>query len=134
MSSGQALTDENRLPWLQRLSASAVVKRKSGAVIMSCSALKRSYRDIIRRHIADVKFIHLKGGADYIEELMASRSGHFMALSLLQSQFDSLESLGSDEAGITVSIETGISAVQEQIDIFILKDSYFMVENVKGNK
>ena len=131
MSSGQALNDEDRLPWLQNLSESAAAQRQSTDVIIACSALKRSYRDVIRRYISDAKFIHLKGSADYIEKLIASRNGHFMPLSLLRSQFETLESLGPDETGITIPIESGMSAVLAQIEVFILNAPLLKAENVK---
>jgi len=123
MSSGQSLTDQDRLPWLRKLSSAAAVKRKMGCVIMTCSALKSSYRDAIRTDVPDAKFIHLYGGFNYIAKQMSLRKGHFMPTSLLRSQFDTLEWLGEDELGVRISIENGIEAV-------LLEFEAFMTDNI----
>jgi len=119
MSAGRALTDENRLPWLRELSSVAAAQRQKGCVLITCSSLKLIYRNEIRKHIPDASFIHLQGSFDYIEKQMSQREGHFMPVSLLQSQFDSLEPLQDSERGITISIENGIKTVLAELETFM---------------
>jgi len=119
MSSGRSLTDENRLPWLRKLSLAAAEERQKGGVVVTCSALKRIYRDEIRKYIPDVNFIHLHGRFDYIAKQMSQREGHFMPVSLLQSQFDTLELLGDEQQGVTISVENGIEGVLQELEAFM---------------
>lgn len=97
MAQGIPLTDEDRWPWLQ-LIGEWLAERPEGGVI-GCSALKRSYRDAIRAASPGVVFVHVHGAKELLRERMAHRPGHFMPASLLDSQFDTLETLGDDEAG-----------------------------------
>jgi gluconokinase len=104
MARGVPLTDEDRAPWLavvaQRLASASVT------TIIGCSALRRRYRDWIRADAGpDVVFLHLSGSRDLIASRMAVREGHFMPLSLLDSQFAALEPPGADERSITVNID-----------------------------
>jgi gluconokinase len=78
---------------------------------MSCSALKRAYRDQLRRHCADVEFLHLSGSVETIGRRQASRPGHFMPASLLASQFATLEPLDPDERGVAIDIDQSIDAI-----------------------
>ena len=78
---------------------------------MSCSALKRKYRDQLRRHCPDVEFLHLSGSLEVIGKRQASRPGHFMPASLLASQFDTLEPLEPDERGIVIDVDQDIDSV-----------------------
>ena len=78
---------------------------------MSCSALKRRYRDQLRRHCQDVEFLHLSGTPDVISKRQASRPGHFMPASLLASQFATLEPLESDERGIAIDVDQNIDSI-----------------------
>jgi gluconokinase len=113
MASGQPLNDDDRAGWLLRLSGllSRAHEQDQGLVI-SCSALKRSYRDILRQGDAGVLFVHLQGDADLIASRMADRAGHYMPASLLQSQFADLQLPDADEAVLTLGIAL---APQEQI-------------------
>ena len=79
--------------------------------VMGCSALKRKYRDQLRRHCPDVIFLHLSGSLEVIGKRQASRPGHFMPASLLKSQFDTLEPLEPDERGITVDVDQDVDAI-----------------------
>jgi gluconokinase len=101
MAAGTPLTDDDRLPWLQliadHLSAEANVGRST---VVTCSALKRTYRDILRTADGDVLFIELRLPPEVVAERMDKRKGHFMPTSLLQTQLDTLEPLGTDEPGI----------------------------------
>lgn len=97
MASGHPLDDADRAPWLtaigQRLAASP------DSMVIGCSALKRSYRDLIRLYCPDVAFVHLVGSFDLLYERMLHRPGHFMPPALLESQFATLEPLGEGEFG-----------------------------------
>ena len=103
MSRGIALTDEDRWPWLESMrdwmSERATEDVKT---IVTCSALKRSYRDLLSGAQGRVFFIHLLAQPDEIQERMTHREGHFMPSSLLPSQFATLEPLSDDEDGVTV--------------------------------
>jgi len=114
MSRGEPLDDEDRWPWLtlvgQRLAT------PQGALILGCSALKRRYRDHIRREAgAPVIFVHLAGTKALIAARMAARSGHFMPTSLIDSQFAALEPPGPDENAITVDIDNTVDAIADAI-------------------
>ena len=110
MTSGQALNDDDRYPWLEAIGEWLAQHRGDGGV-MSCSALKRKYRDQIRRHCPEVEFLHLSGSQEVIGKRQASRPGHFMPASLLTSQFDTLEPLEPDERGIIVDVDQNIDSI-----------------------
>jgi gluconokinase len=103
MSAGAPLTDEDRMPWLDRVSDELADRSASGAVI-ACSALRRVYRDRIRARVPGVVFVHLHGSDELLAARATARTDHFMPPSLLQSQLDTLEVLTSDERGLTVDI------------------------------
>ncbi|MCV7225604.1 gluconokinase [Mycolicibacterium komossense] len=111
MTAGHPLDDDDRRPWLE--SIGDWLAEHSGGGVMSCSALKRTYRDQLRRHCPQVEFLHLEGTPDVIGRRQASRPGHFMPASLLKSQFDTLEPLGPDEHGVAVDVDQGIDAIVE---------------------
>ena len=103
MSRGIPLTDEDRMPWLDIIAAwidGQAAKNEPG--IVTCSALKRIYRDRLRR--PNVIFVHLSGSHELIASRMAKRLDHFMPTTLLQSQLDILEPPGPDENVITVNL------------------------------
>lgn len=103
MRAGEALTDADRWPWLDRVAGELA---RLAPVIVGCSALRRSYRDRIRAGAGGpVCFVHLAGSREVISARMAARSGHFMPTSLLDSQFATLEPPGPDEAAITIDID-----------------------------
>lgn len=92
MRAGIALTDEDRAPWLDAIAAWIRSTRASGErCVVACSALKRAYRERIAGGRDDVRFVHLAGDHDTIAARLAQRTGHYMPLSLLKSQFDALE-------------------------------------------
>lgn len=103
MHDGIPLTDEDREPWLVTLRD--WINSRPGSVVLTCSALKRSYRDVLRTSDADVKFLHLDGDAALIKERMGGRRGHFMPMSLLDSQLATLEPLQPGEPGIAIDID-----------------------------
>lgn len=105
MESGTPLTDEDRWPWLRALSTWMGEQADAGrSTVITCSALRRSYRDVLREGPPSVNFLHLAGPAEVIRERMSDREGHFMPASLLQSQFDTLEPLDADESGIVLDL------------------------------
>jgi len=98
MASGIALTDEDRAPWLRSIAARLRAAKDTGTgLVVSCSALKRSYRDLLRAEAGEVRFIFLKGTRALIAERLATRSGHYMPASLLDSQFAALEEPAPNE-------------------------------------
>ncbi|MEU2181392.1 gluconokinase [Streptomyces thermolilacinus] len=104
MEAGAPLTDEDRAPWLDRVAAWLGAHVQHGGVI-TCSALKRRYRDRLTAVSPQVFFVHLHGPVELIAERIAARRGHFMPASLLRSQFAALEPLGAEEPGAVVSVE-----------------------------
>jgi len=105
MHSGKPLTDEDRWPWLHGIAAWIDATRRAGNhATVACSALKRTYRDILVGGRSDVRIVYLKGGRDLIARRLSARDGHFMPPSLLDSQFAALEEPQADEHPIVVSI------------------------------
>ncbi|MGH3630910.1 MAG: gluconokinase [Sciscionella sp.] len=104
MTAGHPLTDVDRWPWLRRVGDWIVEHRDTGGVI-TCSALKRSYRDLLREYSERVWFLHLAGAKSVLAARIAARKGHFMPPGLLDSQYADLEQLGADEAGVTLDVE-----------------------------
>lgn len=100
MAQGTPLDDEDRHPWLI-----AVGQALDAETVIACSALKRSYRDLIRAEAGGVTFVHLTGSRDILMERMGQRTGHFMPADLLDSQLATLEDLAPDERFVAVSIE-----------------------------
>jgi gluconokinase len=103
MASGIPLTDEDRWPWLEAVGQWLDEHQAAGAVV-TCSALKRSHRNILRAHARDVWFLHCAGSAELIGDRIARRSHEFMPASLLASQFEALQPPDSDEHAITEEI------------------------------
>ncbi|MBE9048729.1 gluconokinase [Pleurocapsales cyanobacterium LEGE 10410] len=92
MNRGIPLTDRDRLPWLDRLKQLIAASLKNNQPgILACSALKSSYRQILRGDRSDVVFVYLRGDYDCIQARVKQRQGHFMKSDLLRSQFDTLE-------------------------------------------
>jgi gluconokinase len=114
MTAGEPLNDDDRYPWLEKVGEWLAGHRDGGVV--SCSALKRKYRDQLRAHCPRVEFWHLSGSPELISSRVAARSGHFMPAALLRSQLDTLEPLGADEAGVTVDVGQDVNAI---IDSFL---------------
>ena len=105
MRSGVALTDADRIPWLRRIAAWIAEHVESGRDgVVTCSALKRSYRDLLRGGNDGVVFVYLRGTKELIAQRLAVRHGHYMPAALLDSQFADLEPPAADESAITVDI------------------------------
>lgn len=116
MASGQPLNDDDRAPWLQRLNDAAYsLNHKNENGIIVCSALKRRYRDLLRKDNDNMVFIYLKGSFEVILARLQARSGHFMPTDLLKSQFDALEEPGADEKDVVcVDIDTDVEGVVDR--------------------
>jgi gluconokinase len=116
MHKGIPLTDEDRWPWLHAIAAWIDKMRCSGGHgVVTCSALKRRYRDILIGDRSDVRLVYLKGDETLIARRIATRHEHFMPPSLLHSQFAALEEPGADEMPITVSIEPQPREIVDQV-------------------
>jgi len=103
MASGHPLTDEDRIPWLHAVGRALADTAPEG-VVVACSALKRAYRDLIRSEAPDAVFAELDGTKELLAARMAARPGHFMPVSLLDSQLATLEPLQRDEAGVRLGV------------------------------
>lgn len=101
MAAGHPLDDDDRRPWLQTISAWLAERGGDGGVV-ACSALKRSYRDLLRSQAPDVVMVHLAGPKEESARRVAARPGHFMPSALVDSQYATLEPLDDDEAGLTL--------------------------------
>ncbi|HKJ11144.1 MAG TPA: gluconokinase [Ornithinimicrobium sp.] len=103
MERGDPLVDEDRWPWLEKLAGWTAGRDEEGtSTVVTCSALRAVYRDILRRG-GETFFVHLVGDKDLLMERMQGRE-HFMPASLLDSQLDTLEPLGPDEPGMTQDV------------------------------
>ncbi|PZS31556.1 MAG: carbohydrate kinase [Pseudonocardiales bacterium] len=114
MAAGRPLDDADRLPWLERIAAwigERVNVNRPG--IVTCSALKRRYRDVLRNE--RVVFVYLAAGSDQIAARLAARHGHFMPPELLRSQLDALEPPDPDEKAITVEVTGSAPEMADEI-------------------
>lgn len=109
MSKGHPLDDNDRMPWLAAIGEWLATRTDGGVV--SCSALKRKYRDQLRASCPGVEFVHLHGERSVIAQRQGERTGHFMPSSLLDSQFETLEHLAEDEAGVVVDVDQSIEKI-----------------------
>lgn len=107
MSEGIPLTDEDRWPWLDLVGAELRTGRENNGVVVSCSALKKIYRDRLRKAAGgQLVFVYLDGSLELLSRRMGERKGHFMPLSLLQTQLATLEVPTGEPGVVTVSIDT----------------------------
>ena len=113
MSVGIPLTDADRFPWLEKIGAEILASLSAGeGIVISSSALKKIYRDRLRDFAKGrLGFIFLKGSEDVLAPRIAARKGHFMPLSLLQSQLTTLEDPSAEDGVITVDISGTIEEV-----------------------
>jgi gluconokinase len=106
MAHGEPLTDEDRWPWLDAIGQWLDECAAAGeSAVLTCSALRRSYRDRLRAGRPGVRFCHVVASPELIEQRLEHRRGHYMPASLLPSQLQTLEALDDDEPGVTVSAE-----------------------------
>lgn len=116
MGSGIPLGDEDRRPWLEEIGRTLRKARGTGAVpIIACSALKRSYRDLLRLHVPDLVFIHLTGSPEVLLQRMNARRHEFMPASLLDSQLAALEPPAADERHIRADFQLPPESLLGQI-------------------
>jgi gluconokinase len=116
MRAGVPLTDEDRGPWLQALADWIGERERTGrSVVLTCSALKRSYRDLLRAGHPSVWFVHVSADAQLLRERVEQRTNHYMPASLLDSQLATLEPLQPDEPGVTVSAAGSPDAVVDEV-------------------
>ena len=123
MHNGIALTDADRDPWLHALADELGRYEALGQnSVMGCSALKRSYRDILRSGAPRVRFLLVHGSREVLTERLANRKGHFFAPSLLESQLATLEMLQPDEDGFVIDMSLSIDdQVKEALKLLGLK-------------
>lgn len=109
MASGIPLTDADRQPWLESLRDWITSQHQD--VVVTCSALRRPYRDTLRGSSANVRFVHLHGSRELLAARMGARTDHFMPVSLLDSQLATLEPLEPDEDGIVIDVAATPDAI-----------------------
>ena len=111
MAAGKPLTDGDRYPWLEAVGRWLADHQDGG--VMSCSALKRKYRDQLRSQCPRTEFLHLTGSPELIARRQAGRPAHFMPSTLLESQFATLEPLEPNESGIAVDVGQSVESIVE---------------------
>lgn len=117
MANGIPLTDEDRWPWLDLVGCTLSLP---GGAIVACSALKKEYRDRIRRLAPDAVFVHLVGSEDLLMERLTNRKKHFMPPSLLKSQLATLEPLEISEMGQEFDIQATPEELTKDILAWLL--------------
>ena len=126
MSHGIPLTDEDRAPWLAAVRGWIDARLEAGEPgMVTCSALKRSYREALIEGRANVRVLYLRASAEVIEEHLAKRTGHFMPPTLLDSQLHTLEEPTADEHPITVQVTGSIDETVEDI-LKAMKESHVL--------
>lgn len=116
MASGTPLNDSDRAPWLRAVSETLL---NHESIVVACSALKKSYRDMILAEAPTSTFIHLSGSKELISDRLRERSHHFMPIELLDSQFQTLENLHQTENGTTIDISKPIDEIVMEIIAWI---------------
>ncbi len=116
MAAGRPLDDEDRAPWLALIAEWIAEQQDSGRPgVVSCSALKRAYRDVLRGGRPGVLVVYLDGSRELIERRLVARHGHFMKAEMLDSQFAALEPPGPDEYAVAVSITGAPGEIVDEI-------------------
>ena len=121
MASGHALTDGQRLPWLHQVGERLALGAGSG-IVVACSALKRSYRDLLREHAPSMLTVFARGDFDLIYARITARRHEYMPPSLLRTQFDDLEERQIDEPGVTVDIAKTPDQIVDQVIAVITQE------------
>jgi len=114
MASGHALSDAQRLPWLHKVGERLALGTGSG-IVVACSALKRSYRDLLREHAPSMLTVFARGDMTLIYARITARRHEYMPPSLLRTQFDDLEERQADEPGVTVDISMTPDQIVDQV-------------------
>jgi gluconokinase len=110
MAGGHPLNDDDRRPWLEAIGVWLAAHDQAGGVA-SCSALRRAYRDVLRKAAPRVRFLHLDGDPSVVAQRVASRRDHFMPASLVRSQLKTLEPLESDETGSRLDLSAPVDDI-----------------------
>ena len=125
MSRGIPLTDEDRQGWLRALAARlGDAKDRGTGLVVTCSALKQSYRDILRTRAQDVRFVYLMGSRALLAERLADRRGHFMPPSLLTSQLATLQEPSPDEEAWVCDIREAPQDLMAALVARIARDAF----------
>jgi gluconokinase len=115
MRAGHPLDDQDRAPWLADIASWLGARARAGeTAVITCSALKRAYRDVLRTAGPGVRFVHLAGPQQVVADRLGGRSGHFMPPELLDSQYADLEPLGEDEVGTTLDLTLDATTLTAQ--------------------
>jgi gluconokinase len=115
MSKGIPLTDDDRLPWLAAI-GTEIGDHQQGGIVVSCSALKRSYRDLLREAAqGNLVFVYLYGSRQVLEQRMSGRQGHFMPVSLLENQLEALQDPRGETGVITVVIDQPVADLIDDV-------------------
>ncbi|AMN54274.1 hypothetical protein ACP90_19725 [Labrenzia sp. CP4] len=115
MAAGKALTDADRMPWLDAVSLAAKLQIYcAGGAVIACSSLKRAYRDRLRAALPTCIFVHLAGERGLIAERLGGRQGHFVGETLLDSQLATLEPLQVGEAGFSLDISRPVDELVDK--------------------
>jgi carbohydrate kinase (thermoresistant glucokinase family) len=116
MAAGHPLSDEQREPWLHAVGENLSEARDDERdLVVACSALKRSYRDILRSYVPEVYFVFLDASPEILAERLAARDHDFMPSSLLDSQLATLEPLGDDEHGVRVDVTPPLAEIVPKV-------------------
>ena len=116
LAAGTALSDDDRAGWLRTLAGRLAAARADGrGLVVTCSALKRSYRDILRRGDVQLQLVYLAAPSALLAARMGSRQGHYMPASLLQSQLADLEPPGADENALALDAGQDPAAIVDAI-------------------
>lgn len=116
MSAGHPLTDDDRWPWLEKVAEWIEARLDAGEnALITCSALKRSYRDMLNRRGTGVQFVYLAGAKETISTRLASRQGHFMPPDLLDSQFADLEEPTPDEPALRIDVGPAPAVIADEV-------------------
>ncbi|WP_309107243.1 gluconokinase [Arthrobacter sp.] len=122
MAAGTPLTDEDRIPWLKVVAATIAKGVNEGhPSVVACSALKRSYRDLLRSQVPDLLLIYIDGAAEIIARRLETREHEFMPATLLASQLATLEPPQADEAHLRVpaelTVEEAVELIRNTLDL-----------------
>ncbi|RAG83079.1 gluconate kinase [Streptacidiphilus pinicola] len=122
MAAGHPLDDKDREPWLKAIGGWLAERVETGTGgVITCSALKRGYRDLLREACPEAFFLHLTGSTALVEERLAHRSGHFMKARMLDSQLAILEPLAADENGAVLDIGPSPETLVESAAALVLR-------------
>ena len=124
MGAGIPLNDDDRYPWLENLRDWMSTQQQKGAkyTVVTCSALKKSYRDILRQAQGEVYFIHLAPPININRARMQARQGHYMKASMIDSQLAILQALGHDERGVVINNPGSPEAVVADVEAWLQKN------------